>query len=161
MRSVFIYSLVLLLSVAIFVTLVESMQSPEKLILGAWNERDWQYEKVYTQDDLWRVKNVDTMAQSVKDHLGKHLVIHVAETWQFKDDGTLLLLGADTSKQVKWKLKGRGHILELEYDDKMIEHYNLTELSEDEMVLNFDSEIQVRGIAKLVFDRGKRAKKIQ
>jgi hypothetical protein len=60
-------------------------------------------------------------------------------------------MGTDTAREVRWKLKGRGHILELEYDNRIVEHYNLTELNDNTMVLNFDSDIQVKGIAKLTF----------
>lgn len=137
------------------------VQNPEHLIVGTWNERSWQYEKVNAPGDLKKLRGQDTIAQSVRDQLGRHLVIHSAETWQFKGDGSLLLHGADTTKRVKWKLKGRGHILELEYADKVIEHYNLTELTASRMALNFDSDIQVKGIAKLTFDNINRVTKIQ
>jgi len=135
-----------------YTQLKQQLESPERLIVGTWNERSWQYEKVQTRNDLHRLQSQDTMAQSVKDQLGKHLVIHSAEVWQFNRDGSLLLHGRDTTKEVRWKLKGRGQILQLEYANKVIEHYNLTELTSTSMALNFDSDIQVKGIAKLTFD---------
>jgi hypothetical protein len=134
------------------IQLKRRVQSPERLIVGTWNERSWQYEKVGSPQDLQALQSQDLMAQSVKDQLGKHLVIHSAEVWQFKRDGVLLLHGRDTTKEVRWKLKGRGHILELQYADNLIEHYTLTELTPTSMALNFDSDIQVKGIAKLTFD---------
>ena len=144
-----------------FTQLKQRVESPEHAIIGTWNERSWQYEKVNARSDLKILQAQDTMAQSVKDQLGKHLVIHSAEVWQFRRDGSLLLHGRDTTKQVRWKLKGRGHILELEYANKVIEHYNLTELTSSRMALNFDSDIQVKGIAKLTFDNIDRVTKIQ
>lgn len=151
----------LFIFIAVVYTMVkDNVQHPEHLIVGTWNERSWQYEKVNAPSDLKKIHR-DTIAQSVKDQLGRHLVIHSAETWQFKQDGSLLLHGADTTKRVKWKLKGRGHILELEYADKVIEHYNLTELTPSRMALNFDSDIQVKGIAKLTFDNIDRVTKVQ
>lgn len=152
MKPLTIYVTVLLLVVFGMLWVMDSVQSPEHQILGTWSERSWEYEKAYSHATRKAIHR-DTISQSVRDQLGKHLVIHSAETWKFNADGTLLLHGADTTKEVKWKLKGRGHILELEYADSVIEHYNLTELNDSKMVLNFDSDIQVRGIAKLTFDK--------
>ena len=144
-----------------FVQLKRQVQSPERLIMGTWNERQWQYEKVNAPSDLKKIQAQDTMAQSVKDQLGKHLVVHSAEVWEFKREGLLVLHGRDTTKEVRWKLKGRGHILELEYANNVIEHYNLSELTSTNMALNFDSDIQVKGIAKLTFNKLDRVTKIQ
>lgn len=144
-----------------FAWLKQRVQSPERLLVGTWNERQWQYEKVNAPRDLHRIHNLDTMAQSVKDQLGKHLIIHSAEVWQFNQDGTLLLHGTDTVKQVKWKLKGRGHILELEYANRVMEHYNVSELTPERLVLNFDSDIQVKGIAKLTFENSDYVTQVQ
>ncbi|HLP12523.1 MAG TPA: hypothetical protein VK177_11375 [Flavobacteriales bacterium] len=134
------------------------VESPERLILGVWYEQAWEYEKVGTPADL---SYKDTVSESVKNQLGKHLVIHSAETWHFEKNGVLWLIGHGQAKQARWRLKGRGHILELEHRNHVIEHYNLTEITPDRLVLNFDSDIQVRGIAKLTFKRSRLAKKIQ
>lgn len=150
--------LVIIMSIA---WLKQRVDSPESLIIGTWYERSWQYEKVNSAESLNMTHDRDSMAQSVRDVLGKHLVIHSAETWQFNPDGSLLLVGNDTVKQVKWKLKGRGHILELEYADKVIEHYNLSELTPTKMALNFDSDMQVKGIARLTFDNIDYVTKVQ
>ncbi len=152
MKPVTVYTTILLFGALGMLWIMGQLESPEQQILGKWNEHSWEYEKAYSRAAL-RIMNRDTVAQSVKDQLGKHLIIHSAETWDFNPDGTLMLHGTDTTKQVKWKLKGRGHILELEYADKVIEHYNLTELDKNTMVLNFDSDIQVKGIAKLTFNK--------
>ncbi|MBL7876921.1 MAG: hypothetical protein JNL53_14730 [Cyclobacteriaceae bacterium] len=130
----------------------QSVISPEEQLIGVWNEQSWEYEKVYSRNDQRAIAS-DTVSQSVKDQLGKHLVIHSAETWRFTPDGQLILTGLDTVKTVRWKLKGRGRILQLEYSNQKIENYNLTELTNNKMVLNFDSDVQVRGIAKLIFNR--------
>ncbi|MBX2897793.1 MAG: hypothetical protein KF763_20290 [Cyclobacteriaceae bacterium] len=155
------YTLLLIAVLFVFAKLKQQVQSPEKLILGAWAEKAWQYEKVNKPNELHRKHNPDTIAQSVKDQLGKHLIIHSAETWHFLANGKLVLRGADTVKEVSWKVKGRGHILELEYANHIIEHYNITELTPTRLVLNFDSDIQVKGIAKLTFDNLDRVTQIQ
>lgn len=150
MRTLTVYLLIVVTAASVMFCAMNSVESPEHKILGSWKELAWEYEKVYNRaarNDI----GPDTISQSVKDQLGQHLVIHSAELWQFKPDGTLLLRGMGNDKEVKWKLKGRGHILELEYDNRVIEHYNLTQLTANTMVLNFDSDIQVKGIAKLTF----------
>lgn len=152
MKPLWIYIVLLLFAATGMLGVIGYVESPEHVILGTWKEQSWEYEKAYNVATR-NVMNRDTISQTVKDQLGRHLIIHSAETWDFNPDGKLLLHGANTIKQVKWKLKGRGHILELEYDDNVIEHYNLTELNENTMVLNFDSDIQVRGIAKLTFNK--------
>lgn len=151
MKIALLYTSLIVLIVSGLTTMKLSVQNPEQQIIGTWNEKAWEYEKVNTPKDLVKVK--DTFSQVVKDQLGKHLVIHSAEQWKFNRDGTLLLTGNGGNKTVKWKLKGRGHILELEYHDHIIEHYNVTKLTNNQMVLNFDSDIQVKGVAKLTFNK--------
>lgn len=150
MRAIVIYIVFIVIVVSAMHGIMENVESPERKILGSWKELAWEYEKVYSHAARNAIDR-DTISQTVKDQLGQHLVIHSAERWQFNPDGTLLLMGTDTAREVRWKLKGRGHILELEYDNRIVEHYNLTELNDNTMVLNFDSDIQVKGIAKLTF----------
>ena len=89
----------------------------------------------------------------VKKIIGQHLLIHEAETWKFLSNGKLVLKAGENERLVDWKIKGRGNILQLKYDDNVVENYNLTELDNNTMILNFDSEIQARGIAKLTFEK--------
>lgn len=148
-----VYVLLLLVTLVGFAWVKSHVPGPEQMIVGTWREQSWEYEKVNTPADKQRLKDRDTIAQSVKDQLGKHLMIHSAETWKFHPDGTLTLEGSNTAKVIHWKLKGRGHILELEHRDHTVEHYNLTALTNEQMILNFDSDMQVKGIAKLTFHR--------
>ncbi|HEY5748888.1 MAG TPA: hypothetical protein VIU12_22615 [Chryseolinea sp.] len=129
------------------------VNGPEQLIVGTWREKAWEYEKVNTPADRRRLKTEDTVSQAVKDQLGKHLMIHSAETWEFYPNGLLILEGPHDVKNIHWKIKGRGHILELKHRDQTVEHYNITELTRDHLILNFDSDIQVKGIAKLTFQK--------
>jgi hypothetical protein len=152
MKFLVSYSLTVLFFLIGLVWIRHCLISPDKQIIGVWNEQAWEYEKVYNRKDQLAIES-DTISQSVKDQLGKHLLIHSAEKWNFTPNGQLVLIGLDTVKTVQWKLKGRGHILELEYDNEIIEHYNLTELNSNQMVLNFDSDMQIKGIAKLTFNR--------
>ena len=153
MKTRAIYIMLAVAMIAGFAWTKHRVRGPEQLLVGTWRERAWEYEKVNTPADLKRLKAGDTVSQAVKDQLGKHLMIHSAETWKFYPDGTLVLQGPRGVKNIHWKLKGRGHILELEHRNHAIEHYNITELTGDHMILNFDSDIQVKGIAKLTFQK--------
>ncbi len=146
-----IYLLCVALGASGFTYMVNSVSNPEKRIVGEWKEKSWEYEKVHRKADVSNFE--DTISDKVKEQLGKHLMIHTAETWCFHPDGTLILKGNNTEKTVAWRLKGRGHVLQLRHDNGITEHYNLTELGDNQMVLNYDSDMQVRGIAKLTFEK--------
>jgi hypothetical protein len=149
MKIITTYTAVFLVIVATIFTLMSFSQSPEKKIVGQWNEKSWEYERVNKVGDT----NSKEITDDVKKIIGQHLLIHEAETWQFLPNGKLLLKAGSTERLVDWKIKGRGHILQLKYDDNVVENYNLTELDNNTMILNFDSEIQARGIAKLTFEK--------
>lgn len=149
MRIVTTYIIVFMVVVTTIITLISFSQSPEKKIVGQWNELSWEYERVNIVGDT----NKREITDDVKKIIGQHLLIHEAETWKFLPNGKLVLKSGSTERLVKWKIKGRGHILQLKYDDEVVENYNLTELDNNKMVLNFDSEIQARGIAKLTFEK--------
>lgn len=149
MKIITTYTVVFLVIVATIFTLMSFSQSPEKKIVGQWNEKSWEYERVNKVGDT----NSKEITDDVKKIIGQHLLIHEAETWQFLPNGKLVLKSGSTERLVDWKIKGRGHILQLKYDDNVVENYNLTELDNNTMILNFDSEIQARGIAKLTFEK--------
>lgn len=146
MKITHLYGLVLLILLIFVGALFNYADEPERQILGQWQELQWAYEKKETQ-------SIDNeMTEDVKDLLGKSLLIHQAEEWKFLPNGKLLLINEDGRKVVDWRLKGRGNILQIKYD-KLIENYNVSILNKDTLVLNFDSNVQARGIAKLTFSR--------
>lgn len=149
MKIITTYIAVFLVIVTTIFTLMSFSQSPEKRIVGQWNEKSWEYERVNLIGDT----NNKEITDDVKKIIGQHLLIHEAEIWQFLPNGKLILKAGESERLVDWKIKGRGHILQLKYDDNVVENYNLTELNKNRMVLNFDSEIQARGIAKLTFEK--------
>jgi hypothetical protein len=148
MKIIITYTAVFLVIVGSFITLISLSQSPEKKIVGQWKELSWEYERVNKLGNSSK-----EITDDVKKIIGQHLLIHEAETWQFLPNGKLLLQAGENEKLVSWKIKGRGNILQLKYDNQVIENYNLTELDNNTMILNFDSEIQARGIAKLTFEK--------
>lgn len=138
------------LGLVLFATLISMAKSPEATIEGEWKELAWEYEKVNKNDTV----NSDFIHVSsyVKDVAGLDLVIHKAEKWKFCPDGRLILQGKNYSKEIAWVIKGRGNILELKYGNN-IEHYSLTELSDNKLILNFDTNTNTRGIARLTFEK--------
>lgn len=149
-----LYGLTLCVLIVGFVVLIHFSPSPESQILGSWQELAWEYEKVDKQtNDHSQGEGYQDISSYVKSTIGYHLIVHKAETWTFLPDGKLRLQGGDFEETVSWRIKGRGHILELRHDDNTIEHYNLTDLGNQTMVLNFESDLQVRGIAKLTFKK--------
>ncbi len=125
--------------------------NPENTIEGQWKELVWEYEKVDKNDTI--TNDYDNVSDFVKDVVGENLVIHKAESWTFKPNGKLILKGSNYSKEVNWTIKGRGNILEIKYDNNNCEHYSLTELSDNKLVLNFDTDTHTRGIARLTFEK--------
>lgn len=136
----------------LFVILIGMANSPETTIEGEWKEMVWEYEKVDKINDTTK-SDYDNVSYYVKDVAGQDLVIHKAEKWIFCPNGKLILEGNDYSKEISWNIKGRGNILELKYDNNNVEHYSLTELSDNKLVLNFDTNTHTRGIARLTFEK--------
>ncbi|HMQ06774.1 MAG TPA: lipocalin family protein [Saprospiraceae bacterium] len=132
-------------------TIIYIAPTPEDSIIGEWKEVEWNFEMVdkNVKDSL----AYQSLSEYAKKVSGQHLVIHESEKWYFFPDGKLILEGQDYFKEVKWSIKGRGHILQVKYGSGQTENYNISELNEEKLVLNFESDAQARGIAKLVFHR--------
>lgn len=130
-------------------SITNKTSSPELLIVGQWNETQWQYEKVGFQENI---NHVNELKQAAR----KDLMIHEAETWRFLPNGTLQLCGKDSTKCVKWLIKGRGHILQLKHEDgNWSENYNIDVLDSNTLVVNFETDIEAKGLAKLTFNKSR------
>ncbi len=143
------YILVFGLGIVLFISLISISKNPEIEIEGEWSELTWEYEKADKNETT--IQDFTSISNYVKDLIGENLVIHKAEKWKFFPNGKLILEGNGYEKEVSWSMKGRGNILEIKYDNQNVEHYNLTELSKDKLVLNFDTDTHTRGIARLTF----------
>jgi hypothetical protein len=152
MKWIGIYVSVLITCLLSFGGLIGSRPSPEVQIIGTWKETSWNYEKVdeKKEDDSSDFK---TMTDNLKNTIKQDLIIHEAETWTFLKDGRLKLSGKNTTRTVTWRIKGRGNILQLKYDNDMVENYILTGLDNKNMFLHFETDVQARGIAKLSFKK--------
>ncbi len=123
-------------------------QHPARLIEGEWKELQWEYEQVNRADT--ENAHFKRIGEEVKALIGEKLVIHKSEVWRFLPGGQLQLEGQQGHKTINWKLSGRGHILELKHRGAK-ESYNVVTLNDSLLVIHFDTDLEVRGIAKLTF----------
>ncbi|WP_114751400.1 hypothetical protein [Pleomorphovibrio marinus] len=117
-----------------------NVRNPEEVIQGEWEEKDWAYEKIENKEVL-------------KLGLGE-IKKHEAENWKFRSGNSLeFYKEGKLIAQAAWRIKGRGHILQILHEDGSRELFDIKELNDDEMVLHFDIGMETRGIAKLIFQR--------
>lgn len=147
MRTILTYISVLTAGLLVFLLLIHGAPSPENQILGVWKELSWEYEFADEKDGEKHI------TEDVKKSLGQDLIIHKAETWTFLPNGKLRLTGKNMDKTVSWRIKGRGHLLQILYDEDTLENYTLASLDDNTMNLNFETDVQARGIASLQFVR--------
>lgn len=130
-----------------------AIRHPEQAILGKWKETSWTYELVHTK--LGEKDKLQAATNPTLEHdVFNQLIIHQSEEWNFGKQSLLLL---DKQKRkpvnVNWKLKGRGHILQLTYTGGATEYYQIKELTDTKMVLHFENELHAKGIVKIEFTR--------
>lgn len=151
------YSVVFLLGIAGLILLFNASANPEKVILGKWKETDWKFEKgiAFAADIAAASKTKETQPE---------FSFHRSEDWEFLPGGYLRLKIAGQQELLTWRIKGRGHVLQIQYGNDRVENYQLTVLDKNTMILNAESDMQARGIAQLIFERDKKetyAQKIQ
>ncbi|MBT0606815.1 hypothetical protein [Aequorivita echinoideorum] len=148
MKLRFIYAIFMaMLLCCIFILAKKS--SPEQLIIGEWEEVSWEYEKTDHENGVHVF-----IDENQKDEIAQNLIIHKAEVWKFTEDKTLVFSkGTAQMEQLKWNMKGRGHILELKHNEIGSENYQIAEINQDTMVMHFNFDLQVRGIVKMTFKR--------
>jgi hypothetical protein len=141
------YISVLAMMMGFLCSISNKTASPEALIVGQWEETQWQYEQKGFDENINHVNELKQLAR-------RDLMIHQAETWHFLPDGTLQLCGKDSTRQVKWLIKGRGHILQLKHEDgNWTENYNIDILDSNTLIVNFETDIEAKGLAKLTFKK--------
>ncbi len=135
---------------ALGLALVGCGKSPEEFLVHKWEEVRWSYEKTdRTRREIQRFDGIRIDAFE-----GRFIRHHEAEYWWFKEDRSFAIaLEQGTILKGRWRLKGRGHILTLRYEDGAVEVYDIKELNGRQMVLNLDLGMEVRGIARLDFSR--------
>lgn len=147
----FAYGGTLIGFLCLFLVLMTNASSPNQLIEGTWKEISWEYEKAdkNQNDSVLTGEAIDDTLQRL---IARDRIIHQAETWQFLPGGKLLLTNLrGNERAAHWALKGRGHVLFMQYDQAHSENYDLVKLTSDELILHFHTDLQVRGIAKITF----------
>lgn len=137
--------------IAIYSFTISRIENYEELILGEWAEKQWKYEKVYYRNDMEFVDNAISETDKISAQDG--IIFHFAEEWEFLESGKFLFSTNQVTKSARWAIKGRGDILEIRHGDGMCERYTISKLSPHQMVLHFHTDIQVKGITKLTFER--------
>ncbi|MBK7884606.1 MAG: hypothetical protein IPJ81_13110 [Chitinophagaceae bacterium] len=118
---------------------IQKSDSPEKLLIGKWEEVACEYERIDKENT---------------NDIYQNLNLHKGEVWQFDNAHKLIFFNKNYLKEtLNWNIKGRGHILELHYKDKRLEGYQIQEITKDKLVIHFNIDLQVRGIVKLTFKR--------
>lgn len=140
------YSAVFLLGIFGLFLLFNAATNPEKAILGTWQETEWKFEKGIAFA-------ADIAAASKAKSTQPEFSFHKAEGWEFLPGGRLRLQIGGQEEMLSWRIKGRGHVLQIQYGNDRIENYQLTVLDKNKMVLNAESDVQARGIAQLIFER--------
>lgn len=124
--------------------------NPERELVGCWQQVEWKYE--VADDDA---RSLWTDGVKPREYPDQQVVHHEAEWWRFTGHSRLELgLPGGERVEVRWRLKGRGHALTLRYPDSdRFEVYDVKELNADELILQYDMGMEVRGIARLRFAR--------
>lgn len=126
-------------------------EHPEVLLAGRWRESGWEYEKFASKpvaEDKW-IDGID-----LPGFADRRVVRHEAEYWEFLPGGGLVIAKRDGSRlHARWRLKGRGHVLTVRGPEEGFEVYDVKGLDHNELVLNYDVGMEVRGIARLTFRR--------
>lgn len=144
--------LVFLIPCALLYAVYHCSDRTEDLIIGNWEEKSWRYEKANKLGNYSISKKL--LDEEVVDVISKDLLIHKTEYWMFHPNGILKLKKkGGEAIYVNWKLKGRGNLLKLKYNNKVTEYYQVVKLSKKNMVLFFENDVHTRGIVKIEFKK--------
>lgn len=129
--------------------------SPENLIIGEWTESVWSYELLDAK--LGQTESTNRqISKEIKNRLSVDLFIHKSENWVFEKPNTIKIYKKNGEvEKLKWQLVGRGHILKLFHENGQIEIYDIKEVNSEELTINFDMGMELRGVARLSFMRKK------
>lgn len=138
-----------LLGILFFSAFTGKLKHPENLLRGEWKEVSWTYDKVDGQQ-----QSAQQLSDEVRDDISRGMFIHASETWIFTDESTLLLRKKHAADQhIKWRLKGRGHILKLHYPNQQTEYYQIRKLNANTLELHFETDTHARGIVKILLQK--------
>lgn len=157
-RIVYISSLSfigILILFVVFSAFTGNLKHPESLITGTWEEVAWKYDKIdNTSDSIVDIPKI--LDEELKESISQGLHIHQSETWTFDENSNLKLEKKNRKPiQLNWRMKGRGHILKLHYNNESKEFYQIRKLTKDEMILHFENDTHARGIVQIILKKVK------
>lgn len=147
MKTIAIFFSWMLLGCLSILLMATNAHESQNSLVGKWTEQKWEYETDSTKVPLTSLQTTQNPTMPMQ------VIRHQAEVWDFQPNGTLRIASALVQKEAKWSLKGRANVLVLAYPDGQQEHYQVTQIDDKSLVINFESQIQARGIAKLTFTR--------
>ncbi len=156
-RVVYISSLSAIGLLILFIVLsafTGNLKHPEKLITGTWKEVSWKYDKLDKNDSTLDFPVV--LNDEIKESISQGLHFHQSETWIFDKNSNLRLEKKNQETvDLNWRMKGRGHILKLHYDNQDKEFYQIRKITNDEMILHFENDTHARGIVQIILKKVK------
>ncbi|HMO60608.1 MAG TPA: hypothetical protein PKC39_04365 [Ferruginibacter sp.] len=153
MKFWLIYIFVFSVGLMSFTIMVTKSSEPEMLIAGQWKELTWSYEDEQSIESSGINRQYEGSLHKVSN--SEDILFHQGETWIFYPDGKLCLKSDSSERIVHWSIKGRGNILQVKYANAVTEKFILSKLDNNNLVLDFESDIQARGIANLTFEKCK------
>lgn len=133
------------------ISIIIFSQNPEQIIQGKWDEKGWYFERTETPVVNEKQASID---DEMRGEILKDLEIPHATEFVFNDDKTFEVNGNQKHHPpIKWNIKGRGHILELTQDGKLMSSFQIEELNEKRLILHLNFDLQVKGIVKIVLEK--------
>lgn len=160
MKKVAAIFIILFLLVTTATVVVVRGKGLERNLLGSWQKESLDFERVNVEGHEIR----SMILQAQDSEVSHKLIVDKIDMWKFSSDNLKIINNTkEENNHLTWKLKGRGHILEItDTRTKSVESYQIQELSNDKLVVFANIDLQVRGIVKITFKKNKTdyAKKI-
>ncbi len=131
----------------IVLAFIGNKYNPENEFVGSWDEIDWNI-KGAEKSVVTNLGLVQPPSEEDRDSIR----FHTAKSWKFRPGGVLILQDKHEEKELEWRLKGRGHILEIT-DGVVTEYYDINLLSDEKIELNYIAPSFVKDYARLVIRR--------
>lgn len=153
MKKVAAIFFILFLLVTTATVVVVRGKGVERDLIGSWQKESLDFERVNVEGHEIR----SMILQAQDNEVSHKLIVDKIDMWKFSSDNLKIINNTkEENNHLTWKLKGRGHILEItDTKTNNVESYQIQELSNDRLVVFANIDLQVRGIVKITFKRNK------
>lgn len=151
MKKVAAIFFILFLLVTTATVVVVRGKGLERNLIGSWQKESLNFERVNVEGH-----EIRSMILRAQDNEVSHkLIVDKIDMWKFSSDNLKIINNTkEENNHLTWKLKGRGHILEItDTKTNNVESYQIQELSNDKLVVFANIDLQVRGIVKITFKK--------